>query len=421
MTSRAGRTALVAIVVALVFVGGAGSAPADAPAFTVGDVIAPGTVSPGSSATITVTAANTGTDQATMYFLLDLGPGAWSLGPASQQSGPPLSCSTTQYDMTCSIATWPGGASASINVPVTVDAAAVPGTILNSRDYVFQGAPGGASLASAAYSLVVGPAVTGGGGGNGGGNGGGGGTPAPAPAPATATLTLTRGGSGSGTVTSAPAGIDCGSTCSHAFSQGTSVTLTEAADTGSVFAGWDGACKSAGTTSTCTIALNADTQVSASFDVPPPPPAPDKPVSTPLRRPTQHAGCTVARLPDRECTPGAIFATFTAGAICTPGYTDSVGPVPASTKKRVLAAYGIPSSRAGRYVLDHLVPVRLGGSNDRANLWPEATAKPPAAREKDHLETWLLGRVCSGATSLAKAQTAIARNWVAAYRGAGLG
>ncbi len=81
MGSLVTRTALLAIAAALVF---AAPAPADAPAFTVGDSIAPSTASPGGSATITVTATNTGTDQATMYFILDLGPGAWSLGSASQ-------------------------------------------------------------------------------------------------------------------------------------------------------------------------------------------------------------------------------------------------------------------------------------------------------------------------------------------------
>jgi hypothetical protein len=48
-------------------------------------------------------------------------------------------------------------------------------------------------------------------------------------------LTITLAGSGSGTVTSVPAGIDCGSTCSNSFVTGTLVTLTATADTASVF------------------------------------------------------------------------------------------------------------------------------------------------------------------------------------------
>ena len=208
----------------------------------------------------------------------------------------------------------------------------------------------------------------------------------------------------------------------HVFPQGTSVTLTEAAATGSVFAGWDGACPSAGTTSTCTVTLTGDAQVSASFDVPPPPPPPDGArVSTPLGPTTQHARCTVARLPDRDCTPGAVFAAVTSIDLCNPGSTSGVGAVSAATRTKVLAAYGIPPSRAGRYVLDHLVPVGLGGSSDRGNLWPEAIAKPPAAHQKDRLEAWLVSRVCSGAMQLDQAQGAIAQNWLAEYHRAHLG
>ncbi len=40
------------------------------------------------------------------------------------------------------------------------------------------------------------------------------------------TLTVNKTGTGSGTVTSSPSGINCGSTCSAQFAQGTAVTLT---------------------------------------------------------------------------------------------------------------------------------------------------------------------------------------------------
>src|SRR5438093_79780 len=43
------------------------------------------------------------------------------------------------------------------------------------------------------------------------------------------TLSVTRSGSGTGTVTSEPAGIDCGGTCSADFDDGTLVTLTATA------------------------------------------------------------------------------------------------------------------------------------------------------------------------------------------------
>jgi PASTA domain/Divergent InlB B-repeat domain len=89
--------------------------------------------------------------------------------------------------------------------------------------------------------------------------------------PVTRTLTVSRAGSGSGGVTSSPAGIDCGSTCSGTFDQGTPVTLTATASAGSTFAGWSGGgCSGTGT---CAVTLNSDTTVTATFNhVAPPPP-----------------------------------------------------------------------------------------------------------------------------------------------------
>lgn len=79
----------------------------------------------------------------------------------------------------------------------------------------------------------------------------------------TYTLTVTKNGTGSGTVTSAPAGISCGSTCSSSFTQGTSVTLTAVGDTGSIFSGWSGGgCSGTGT---CVVNLTNDTAVTATF------------------------------------------------------------------------------------------------------------------------------------------------------------
>jgi subtilisin family serine protease len=76
-------------------------------------------------------------------------------------------------------------------------------------------------------------------------------------------VTVTKSGTGTGTVTSSPAGIDCGSTCTAAFNTGASVTLTATADSGSSFTGWSGGgCSGTGT---CQVTLNADTAVTATF------------------------------------------------------------------------------------------------------------------------------------------------------------
>src|SRR5215471_6714917 len=88
--------------------------------------------------------------------------------------------------------------------------------------------------------------------------------PAPpnsAPAPPPNTITVTKQGTGSGTVTSTPAGINCGATCSHQFDAGTSVALNAAAAAGSSFVSWGGDCSGNGA---CTVTGNAS--VSATFN-----------------------------------------------------------------------------------------------------------------------------------------------------------
>ena len=79
--------------------------------------------------------------------------------------------------------------------------------------------------------------------------------------PVTHQLTVTK--TGPGTVTSEPAGINCGATCSSSFAEGTGVTLTAAAATGATFTGWGGACS--GSAATCSLTLNEAKDASATF------------------------------------------------------------------------------------------------------------------------------------------------------------
>jgi len=81
------------------------------------------------------------------------------------------------------------------------------------------------------------------------------------------TLSLAKAGTGSGTVTTSQAGIDCGATCSHAYPNGTVVTLTATPATGSALAGWSGGgCSGSGT---CIVTLSSDSAVTASFTLVP--------------------------------------------------------------------------------------------------------------------------------------------------------
>jgi predicted lipoprotein with Yx(FWY)xxD motif len=82
--------------------------------------------------------------------------------------------------------------------------------------------------------------------------------------PAQHTLTVTFAGGGYGTVQSAPAGIEaCNATCSHAFDEGTHVTLTATPDSYSSFGGWSGGvCSGSGS---CELTIGSDTTVTANF------------------------------------------------------------------------------------------------------------------------------------------------------------
>ncbi len=68
---------------------------------------------------------------------------------------------------------------------------------------------------------------------------------------------------GNGTVTSMPAGIDCGTTCSANFVEDMVVTLTASAETGSTFTGWGGAAS--GTDPEITVTMDAAKSVVANF------------------------------------------------------------------------------------------------------------------------------------------------------------
>jgi List-Bact-rpt repeat protein len=84
--------------------------------------------------------------------------------------------------------------------------------------------------------------------------------------PETFTLTVSIA-QGSGSVVSSPAGIDCGVDCSETFVKGTVVTLTSTGNSNPtfLFAGWSGACSGTGA---CSVTMDADKAVSASFEGP---------------------------------------------------------------------------------------------------------------------------------------------------------
>jgi alpha-tubulin suppressor-like RCC1 family protein len=77
------------------------------------------------------------------------------------------------------------------------------------------------------------------------------------------TLAAVRQGDGLGTVTSSPAGIACGPTCTASFVSDSQVTLTATAGVDSIFTGWTGCDSVSG--ATCTVTMSNARSVTAIF------------------------------------------------------------------------------------------------------------------------------------------------------------
>ncbi len=126
----------------------------------------------------------------------------------------------------------------------------------------------------------------------------------------TPTLTVTK--TGSGTVTSSPAGISCGTTCSYTFPYGSNVTLTATPGGGMIFTGWNGACSGTGA---CTVSVTGAVGVGASFTT----------------QPKIASSTTVASSPNPSTTAQSVTVTATvtgAGSAPTGSVAFSVDGTP---------------------------------------------------------------------------------------------
>jgi hypothetical protein len=88
----------------------------------------------------------------------------------------------------------------------------------------------------------------------------------PATASASQALTVTPAGSGTGTVTSSPAGINCGATCSAGFPDSTVVMLTGAPGPKTAAVVWTG-CESINLENECKVTMSAAKAVTATFNL----------------------------------------------------------------------------------------------------------------------------------------------------------
>ena len=210
-------------------------------------------------------------------------------------------------------------------------------------------------------------------------------------------LTLNKTGTGSGTVTSAPAGIDCGATCSASFSHGTPVVLYQSPGGNSGFSGWSGACSGTGD---CAFTMSTDRNVTANL------------VQSPLVK-NQRSGvaysllqtaCSEAQHNDTLLAQSALPAatvtlspakslTIEGGyasnyASCT-GLTTVIGPLNITSPTRVsnlavrsplsgtktITAFGFTNPAATGVITEstHSIAVTVPGGTDLTSLAPTIT------------------------------------------------
>ena len=135
-------------------------------------------------------------------------------------------------------------------------------------------------------------------------------------------------------------------------------------------------------------------------------------------------GATIARyrhdgpalLPNARLSPGQVAITDKA-KLCPHADTKARRNVPRSEKLAVCLEYGISAKdcTGKTYEIDHIISLELGGSNDVSNLFPQPYLPRPGAHEKDRVENWLHGQVCTGKIPLAVAQQQIASDWYQLY------
>ena len=128
----------------------------------------------------------------------------------------------------------------------------------------------------------------------------------------TVRLFVEKDGGGDGTVTSEPAAIDCGDTCSAEFEEGSAVTLTARPDENSTFHRFRGCEPEDG--ATCTVVLDDDATVTATF----------RPVRHRLATAVDGSG-TVTSSPSGIDCPGDCEQEFARGTAVTLTATPSSG------------------------------------------------------------------------------------------------
>jgi hypothetical protein len=118
-------------------------------------------------------------------------------------------------------------------------------------------------------------------------------------------------------------------------------------------------------------------------------------------------------VPKKELTPGAVTTTNTT-EVCDRTPAQNAQTIPPGLDPEVFSEYGIGLNQQGRYLLDLLVPVSLGGAMTLSNIWP-ATLQGTGFVQKAQLDHILKDDVCHRFLTLRQAQRALETNWYAAW------
>lgn len=195
-------------------------------------VNAPASVIVGQQITYNIAVTNNGPDIATDVSLTDTLPVAALFVSATAQKG---SCNLTGGTVICNIGNLANGQTVSISL--IIDAPNSVGDMTNAVSAICSDSDTDCANNSAIHTTSVLPLY----------------------------VSLTKTGTGGGDIVSSPNGISCGTICVAGFDYGAQVTLTATTNSDSCLTGWNGeGCAS--TAPTCTLTVDTDKQVSATFD-----------------------------------------------------------------------------------------------------------------------------------------------------------
>ncbi|MGA6961724.1 MAG: choice-of-anchor D domain-containing protein, partial [Candidatus Acidiferrales bacterium] len=184
-----------------------------------------------------------------------------------------------------------------------------------------------------------------------------------------ASLTVTLAGAGSGSVSSSPAGITCGATCTADFAQNTSVVLTAAATTGT-FAGWSGACTN--TSGTCTVVMSQNQNVTATFNAGAAPTVSVNPTS--LTFTSQNVGTTSSPMSVTVVNTGTATVNFAGFTVTGTNAGDFSVPLP--TSGMMCSATGTLPDGAYCQISVLFTPSAAGTRTATLNIADNATGSP---------------------------------------------